>query len=317
MNVSFNPSILSTYFSNLRSNSLTNSTESTTSTSSWFNGTDTVEISQAAINALLASEEDSSSANGNAATYDLSEVLQSKLDELVEDGTITEEQEVAIQSAVEETLENSAAVFSQTMGTPPPPKAGGFDNMLSSVLDDLASTGTITEEQESAILTAIEESFQSTLKPPRPEEGGFEGMLSSKLDELVSAGTITEEQETVILSALEEISQATAPPSPPRSEEGGIEDVINAKLDELVSAGTITEDQKDAVSSALKPSGPPPGGPPPGGPPPAAVSEESEESSYDTWEKILEETLEELTATGTITTEQQSSIFEALKASLA
>lgn len=267
MNVSFNPNILSTYFSNLRSNSLTNNTESTTSTSSWFNGTDTVEISQAAINALLASEEDTSSTNGKATTYDLSEVLQSKLDELVEDGTITEEQEVAIQSAVEETLDISAASFSQTQALPPPPKAGGFENMLSSVLDDLASTGTITEEQGSAILSAIEESFQSTLQPPRSEEGGFEEMLSSKLDELVSAGTITEEQ-------------------------------------------------KDAVSSALKPSGPPPGGPPPGGPPPA-VSEESEESIYDTWEEILEETLEELTSTGTITTEQQSSIFEALKAGLA
>ncbi len=65
--------------------------------------------------------------------------------------------------------------------------------MLTSVLDNLVSDDTISQEQEDAIQSAFESIFDE-----RKKQGN--SRIDSILDNMVSAGTITQEQEEAIQS---------------------------------------------------------------------------------------------------------------------
>jgi competence protein ComGC len=88
------------------------------------------------------------------------------------------------------------ALFTLAQGTPPPPppQNGGFEQTLAEALDSLVSSGTITEDQETAIANIL---MFSSGENSTSQTNPFEDIL----DSLVSAGTITQDQETAIGSA--------------------------------------------------------------------------------------------------------------------
>jgi len=94
-----------------------------------------------------------------------------------------------------------------------------------SALDKLVAAGTITQEQEDAVLKVFSPKEDGTGKPERDGKG--------PMDSLVSEGTITQEQAEAISEAMKAA----------RDSGKKMEDV----LAELVSAGTITEAQKEAI----------------------------------------------------------------------
>jgi competence protein ComGC len=106
-----------------------------------------------------------------------------KLDSLVTDGTITQDQKNAIVRALE-----SAGMSAIKVDSSEP--RGGIKNILGS----LVTAGTITSDQSESILKSISD----TMKAQKEE-----GSLSSVLESLISAGTITAEQATAIKSAAE------------------------------------------------------------------------------------------------------------------
>ncbi len=144
---------------------------------------------------------------------------------LVEAGTITEEQQEAVKSALDESA----------MYGPPPFMANGEDPM-SSTLSDLVDDGTISQEQADAISGAVADA----MTPVQVNASS----LSETLDELISDGTITEDQKEAILASMEEAREKMPPPPVPPE--------ISDSLDSLVSAGTLTGEQEDAVISALE-----------------------------------------------------------------
>ena len=78
---------------------------------------------------------------------------------------------------------------------------GGFET----ILENLVSNSTITQDQETAVINA--------LKPSGTHEGNKD--FTSALDSLVSDGTISQDQETAIESALQD-----ATPSAPNHDDG-------------------------------------------------------------------------------------------------
>ena len=147
------------------------------------------------------------------------------LDNLVEAGTITEDQEYAIQSA----LQNGKSMQA----------SGVYTNKRVDPLDSLVASGTITSDQASAVKNAF-------TAAGKPDKSCQTDPISSTLDDMVAAGTITQDQETAIENALASAMQA--PPPPPK--EG--ENPMDSTLDSLVAAGTITFDQSEAIKSALE-----------------------------------------------------------------
>ncbi len=67
------------------------------------------------------------------------------------------------------------------------------------MLDDLVTSGTITQEQEDEIKETLDKSFQA---PPPPQQGGSGQSLEDKLKSLESAGTINKDQLNTIVDAL-------------------------------------------------------------------------------------------------------------------
>ena len=109
-------------------------------------------------------------------------------------------------------------------------------------LDNLVSTGTITQDQANAIQSAFQaggKSIQST--------GTYTNRPKNPLDSLVSTGTITQDQEVAIKNAFEasrKINQATS---------DNTSNIARTNpLDSLVSAGTITQTQEDAILNAFE-----------------------------------------------------------------
>ena len=80
-------------------------------------------------------------------------------------------------------------------------QVGGKQNGFQTVLDNLVSASTITQDQETAVL--------NTLKPSGAPKGnnGF----TTSLDSLVTAGTITSAQETAIQTALKNAAPSGVP----------------------------------------------------------------------------------------------------------
>jgi competence protein ComGC/polyhydroxyalkanoate synthesis regulator phasin len=226
---------------------------------------------------------------------DDSDQFSSILDSLVTDGTLTEDQEDSILSALESasqgnTTNSSGTETSATEDTDP--------------LGSLVTAGTITEDQKDAIEKAFEEAMSSQRMPPPPppeiSQEDDSDQLSSILDSLVTDGTLTADQEDSILSALESASQGNTTDSS-GTETSTTEDTD--PLDSLVTAGTITEDQKDAIEKAFEEAMSSQGMPP--SPPPQTAQDESSDS--------LTSTLDDLVESGTITSDQQQYIQSAIQ----
>ena len=101
--------------------------------------------------------------------------MMSSLNSLVESGTLTEDQQDAVISALS--------------------SSSGNGDPLQSLVDD----GTLTEDQKDA----IEASFQSAMKMNRAREA-YSQMQLNPLDALVQSGTLSEDQQDAILSAFQQ-----------------------------------------------------------------------------------------------------------------
>jgi hypothetical protein len=78
-------------------------------------------------------------------------------------------------------------------------KSSSNNDMFSSVLDSLVSSGTITQDQENSITDA----FKSARNSFPTYSNGSKGNSQSPLNQLVSSGTITKDQENAIEQLLE------------------------------------------------------------------------------------------------------------------
>jgi competence protein ComGC len=175
----------------------------------------TLMLSTAAI--ALADTTDQSNRSGGFV-----QVIKQQLDNLVTAGTITQDQETAIENVLTPSSEGTSTS-----------QKHDFAQGIKTKLDSLVSAGTITQDQETAVITEL--------------QSRTGGNSKSKLDGLVSAGTITQDQETAIENALTPSSDGTS-----ASQKHDFAQGITTKLDSLVSAGTITQDQENALLEALK-----------------------------------------------------------------
>lgn len=158
-------------------------------------------------------------------------VQKNPMDELVSNGTLTQEQADAVKKAVEAARAAGLSALAES-GTEEQEKP----------LDTLVQAGTLTQEQA--------DSVQALLKGPHHPHHGFggkEGRMGVALDSLVKAGTITQEQEDAIKKAIGD----------GRSEKNGAHGTVpvNAPpgaLKGLVKAGTLTQEQADAIRSAFQ-----------------------------------------------------------------
>lgn len=176
------------------------------------------------------------------------EGIKTKLDSLVDAGTITEDQETAVLNII--TPANSASENSQT-------ERGNHFGNLKTKLDSLVTAGTITEDQETAIYNLFVPPT-SKGKNSQAKSGSPFDDFKTKLDSLVTAGTITKAQEVTVLKLftasinMEQDSQ-TSPQNP--------FDDFKTDLDNLVTTGTITEEQETAIFNILQPADIGSGGP--------------------------------------------------------
>lgn len=160
------------------------------------------------------------------AAVDRGEESAGPLAELVEYGTISEEQEESIRTALEAAL--------QSYRVPLSTEAAGKG--LSDTLDSLVDSGFITDSQRDAVAAALEEAFGN--RPPMP---GTPPGLEETLSGLVEEGTLTDAQADAVLSALQEIVGTP----------GEISESTQSVLDALIEAGTVTGEEADAVAEAL------------------------------------------------------------------
>lgn len=110
---------------------------------------------------------------------DMSAVFRQTLDALVEEGTITADQEEAVLTAISASRPQGDQGGTPPSGSPmplgrPPAQTGGQQavrpdagTMFSGVLDDLVAASTITAAQEEAVLTALSAAM--------PQQGGAPG----------------------------------------------------------------------------------------------------------------------------------------------
>lgn len=139
----------------------------------------------------------------NASGSEWSKKVQSPLSSLVEDGTITEEQEAAIGKALEQ-----ARLAHQTQA--------GAANASGDPLASLVESGTITEEQSDAVRSTLDRTrgprMMAPPPPPPPASSGGEeeeeDTITDILDSLVENGTITEAQQAAVMSAFESAMKA-------------------------------------------------------------------------------------------------------------
>jgi polyhydroxyalkanoate synthesis regulator phasin len=127
----------------------------------------------------------------------------SPLSDLVENGTITSDQEQAIKDA----LDKARMAFQTQAGS-----AGASGNLtFTDPLDSLVTTGTITEDQKTAVKSALQSKKPQGMPPPPPppmQQDNSSDPLSSILDNLVKKGTITSDQEQTIQSAYQSAIKA-------------------------------------------------------------------------------------------------------------
>ena len=148
---------------------------------------------------------------------DISAIYQSALYNLVENGSITQEQADAIASSISERGEEHKSHF-----------AG------------LISAGTITQAQADAINEAMKDARQSNQS------------LSDIATNLVSKGVITQEQADAVNSAMPLMKEKGAKGEMPKRSENGETFERKGPFEGLVSSGTITQAQADMVLNAVK-----------------------------------------------------------------
>nr|WP_321023090.1 hypothetical protein [Clostridium neonatale] len=240
------------------------------------------------------------------------------LDNLVEDGTLTQEQADAVQSAFESNGINNTYKNKLTYGSE--------GNMMNSTapFDSLINSETITEDQKSSIQNALLSTIQQNTRSGDIQRG------VNPLDSLVEDGTLTQEQEDEIIKSLgnsssneesisdilsqlvedgiitDEQSQLskTTLLSALTSNEEDEETKINP-LDALVEDGTITKEIKDEIIKNM------------GKPAPAKAKEDDEEEEDNSVTSISTSAqksyLDNLVEAGVITQAQEDKILEALE----
>ena len=136
------------------------------------------------------------------------ELLQPKspLSSLVEDGTITSEQE----KAVKEALEAARLAFQTPYGAS---AATGSDPLSS-----LVASGTLSEDEAAAVKEALEASKPPMNGPPPPPPPGTEDeeetdTLAAILDSLAADESLTDEQKSTLTSYFESAMKAYIPQS--------------------------------------------------------------------------------------------------------
>jgi polyhydroxyalkanoate synthesis regulator phasin len=151
-------------------------------------------------------------------TYSVSALYKSALDTLVSEGTISSDQEETIISTMTPKYKASEKTVKHT-----------------NPFESLVTAGTITEDQLTAINTALQSMKDS------------DKTMDDILDSLVAGGTITSTQEEAIVDAMPSWGErsnnknTTAANKKPTS-----------RFESLVTAGTITKDQLTAIETALK-----------------------------------------------------------------
>lgn len=120
---------------------------------------------------------------------------------LVENGTITSDQEKAIKNA----FDSARSTFQAQMD--------GFSssNTPTNPLDSLVNAGTITQDQADAIKSTLDSTKdQFKMIPPieLQQQSGNSDPISSALDRLVTNRTITEDQKNAVNSAFNSAIQA-------------------------------------------------------------------------------------------------------------
>jgi hypothetical protein len=95
-------------------------------------------------------------------------------------------------------LSTTAIALADTADQSTTYRSGGFVQVIKEKLDNLVTAGTITQDQETAIQTALTPSSDGTTS----QRHDFTQGIKEKLDGLVSAGTITQDQANAIQTAL-------------------------------------------------------------------------------------------------------------------
>ena len=168
--------------------------------------------------------------------------VEDVLENLVTDGTITEEQENSIKTAIQNAIQSSAYTRYKIQST-------SDDSISVNPLESLVESGTITQEQADAVKNALDEDMKERQgqPPPPPSEGS--NPMADILESLVSDGIITEDQLSAIENAFEDSMKSNSmPPPPPAEESNSMADI----LESLVTDETITEEQQSMISSVFQ-----------------------------------------------------------------
>lgn len=158
------------------------------------------------------------------------QAVEAKLAELVEDGTITDDQSSSIQSALDRAASDTKPA------PPPPPKGGGIPSDITSSLSALTDEGAITEDEENSILEYLLESQENGTKPD--------------LNDLVEDGTLSESTKDTVESTFRDAAAVT---QAKRAYTGSYASAD--PLQSLVEDGTITSSTKSLVYQTLLTSG--------------------------------------------------------------
>ena len=179
-------------------------------------------------------------------------------------------------------IANGSMAFAQSTKSTKSAKSGShvqcfnkinMNTKFKTLLDSLVTAGTITSDQETAVIKAFTPSDSSNKYRDFKGKGG----LKAKLDALVAAGTITSDEETAIQDALK----------PAKGQKFN----VKTQLDALVTAATITSDQETAIVKAFTP------------------SDNSNKCRDFKGKGGLKAKLDALVAAGTITSDQETAIL--------
>ncbi len=188
------------------------------------------------------------------------------LDQLVDDGTLTEEQAAAIDEALRSgtvgstdnplaslieggtITQEQADSVKEVLGPPPAQQQEQSQSLLASTLQSLVEDGTLTEEQADSVTQALTQKAP----PPPPQTSSsddssdsttnLDSLTAEEIYQLLAQGKITAAQANNALQKLEGQSSDSEQAS----------DEAQNPLEALVTSGVITEDQENAIFSALR-----------------------------------------------------------------
>jgi polyhydroxyalkanoate synthesis regulator phasin len=153
--------------------------------------------------------------------------------------------------ALNSVLPAGAAGNATTQATDPSSGCGGPRAKFKDVLDKLVADGTITQEQEDAIIQAMKDAREANAGN-RPAAGPRLRVLQGMLD--VSATTIgvsVDELKAALQAGQSVADVASAHDVAPADVEQAIVDAGNRKIDEAVTAGKLTEQQATTLKAKL------------------------------------------------------------------